>query len=84
MQDEDSLEADCDLGWREEEKQRVVFSVGMTLCADSSNWYLVIADSVFSPASKSRALVTTCAKVSVTKFSREMTSLPHLFYMMGG
>ena len=52
-----------------------VFSPGVTWCTDSSSCCLVIADSVLRLASKSRALLTTCAKVRVVRFSREMRSL---------
>lgn len=42
---------------------------------DSSSCCLVIADSLLRLASKSQALLITCAKVRVVRFSREMRSL---------
>ena len=52
-----------------------VSSPGVTWCTDSSSCCLVIADSVLRLASKSRALLITCAKVRVVRFSQEMRSL---------
>ena len=51
-----------------------VSSPSVTWCTDSSSCCLVIADLVLRPTSKSRALLITCARVRVVRFSREMRS----------
>ena len=48
-----------------------VSSPGVSWCTDSSSCCLVIADSVLRLASKSRALLISCAKVRVVRFSQE-------------
>ena len=65
----------CHMVWRNAECLYTVSWPGVTWCTDSSSYCLVTADLVLRLASKSQALLITCAKVGLVRFSWEKRSL---------